>query len=116
MGVTQLLLAVHAPAVCVGRLVGANLVAITKPQRDHGLIAQGVGASGGAEHMVHTTMQWFQRASAHNDHVLVLMDVKNAFNSVDRAAIMQAVPVRHHCPKLVPFVDFVTPTHRRSSS
>eukprot|EP00971_Amphidinium_carterae_P214150 4249900-Amphidinium_carterae.2 len=83
-GATQLLLSGQVPAVCRPRLAGANLVALTKPQGGHRPIAvgevlrsvagkvaassvreelqevfqpiqQGVGASGGAERMIHLT-------------------------------------------------------------
>jgi hypothetical protein len=39
---------------------------------------------------------------AHPDHVILTLDCKNAFNSVDRSTILQAV--REHFPTTLPFV------------
>eukprot|EP00971_Amphidinium_carterae_P133481 2643822-Amphidinium_carterae.1 len=107
-GVTQLLLEGDVPATCWAHRKGATdpslqgvvgKVAVYSVQEELQdvlqPVQQGVGASGGAERMVHLTRQWFQHASIHNHHVFVLMDAKNAFNSVDRAAFMQAVG--HQC-------------------
>ena len=113
-------------------LCGAKLAAIPKPQGDLRPVAcgdtlrrvtakaafaeageeirslleplqVGVGTSGGAEAIVHATRQWLGRNSSNHDKVLLLVDLSNAFNTVDRWAVRQAF--RRYVPRLVPWVD-----------
>ena len=71
----------------------------------------GVGTAGGAEATVHVARQWLHRNRAEADKVLVTLDLENAFNSVDRSAVMAAV--RRVAPGLSPWVDFC---YKRSSN
>ena len=64
----------------------------------------GVGTRGGCEAVVHTCRQWIARNKQDNRKILVKVDISNAFNCVDRSAVLQAV--RRVAPELTPFVDF----------
>ena len=65
---------------------------------DHGQV--GVGVPGGAEIATHLARRvgdlWQQPDFA--DHVIVKIDVKNAFNTVDRSAMLEAAC--RHCPAI----------------
>ena len=62
----------------------------------------GVGVQSGAEAAVHAARQWADRNDVVGDRVLVKVDFSNAFNSVCRKAVLQAV--RERLPALVPWV------------
>jgi hypothetical protein len=64
----------------------------------------GVGTPLGAEAIVHTARQWLHRNNAIDNKVLVTLDLENAFNSVDRSAILAAA--RRVVPSLAPWMDF----------
>jgi hypothetical protein len=55
--------------------------------------------------------QWLHRNSTETKKVLVTLDLENAFNSVDRWAVMAAV--RRMAPTLAPWVDFCYRSHSR---
>ena len=63
----------------------------------------GVGTRNGCESVVHVVRQWCSRHHTDEDRVLALMDLSNAFNSVDRSAFRAAV--RRVAPCLAPWVD-----------
>ena len=113
-------------------LCGARLAALPKPQGDLRPVAcgdtlrritgkaafaeagdeiralleplqMGVGTPCGAEAMIHTTRQWLGRNSSNPDKVLLLLDLANAFNTVDRWAVRKAF--RRFVPRLAPWVD-----------
>ena len=54
-------------------------------------IQVGLRTSHGTEGVVHAARQWMNRHSDNANKVMVLIDIKNAFNSVDRSAVLQAV-------------------------
>ena len=64
----------------------------------------GVGTQGGCEALVHTVRQWMGRNSDNANCVLALLDLSNAFNTVDRSQVRQAI--RRVAPSLAPWVDF----------
>ena len=64
----------------------------------------GVGTRLGTEATVHVARQWMCRHSGDAHRVLVKMDLENAFNCVDRQAVLSAV--REMFPELAPWVDF----------
>ena len=64
----------------------------------------GVGVKCGAEAAVHTARQGAERNDAEGDKVLVKVDFSNAFNTVQRAAVLREV--RHHLPQLAPWADW----------
>ena len=64
----------------------------------------GVGVSGGAERVVHAVRNWAQRHAGQPHKVVLKVDFQNAFNSVDRAAVLQAV--RQHLPTLGCWADW----------
>ena len=68
----------------------------------------GAGRSGGAEILVHTVQVV---AEAHPDRAWVQLDVANAFPSVSRQAVLDAVT--EHAPALLPMAEMFL---RRASS
>ena len=52
----------------------------------------------GAEAAVHTARQWCQRNSTESDKVALKLDFSNAFNSINRAHLLEEV--REHFPEL----------------
>jgi hypothetical protein len=114
-------------------LCGASLAALPKPAGDHRPVAVGetlrrltskalasmhsdeariflepvqvgVGTKSGCEAIVHTVRQWMVRNKNSADKVLVKVDLSNAFNCVDRSAVLDAV--RLVSPGLAPWCDF----------
>ena len=63
----------------------------------------GVGSKFGCERVVHVARQWLGRNRNEEDKVLLLLDMANAFNTIDRTAVMSAT--RRICPGLAPWVD-----------
>ncbi|CAE7174441.1 unnamed protein product, partial [Symbiodinium pilosum] len=51
----------------------------------------GVGVPSGCDVAVHATRAWLHHNSGHADKILVKLDFRNAFNSVDRTALLRAV-------------------------
>ena len=64
----------------------------------------GVGTKAGAEAIVHAGRQWMQRHSTDTHRVLVKLDLSNAFNCVDRQALLNSV--RTTFPELATWADF----------
>ena len=63
----------------------------------------GVGARGGCEAIGHCARQWMCRHRGDRERLLVKIDMENAFNCVDREAMLDAV--RATFPYLAPWVD-----------
>ena len=64
----------------------------------------GVGVASGTEAIVHVTRQWLHRFRHDTSRVLVTIDIENAFNSVDRSAILRHI--RRVMPSLAPWADY----------
>ena len=64
----------------------------------------GVGTSGGAEAIVHTVRQWLGRNASEAQKVLLTVDLQNAFNTVDRSALLHEV--RRGLPSCAPWADY----------
>ena len=130
---TTLLARGRAPTGIAQWICGASLVALPKPQGGHRPVAVGetwrrltakilcadlvedirdhlepvqlgVGSKAACEAIVHVTRQWCSRHAADRNKCLVKMDLSNAFNCVDRSAVLHAV--RRVVPELVPWADF----------
>ena len=67
-------------------------------------IQMGVGTRFGCEAIVHTVRQWLARNALCVDKCIVKIDLSNAFNCVDRSAVLLAV--RAVAPDLAPWCDF----------
>ena len=63
----------------------------------------GVRTCHGTGGIVHAARQWMNRHSNNSNKVMVLIDIKNAFNCVDRSAVLQAV--RESFSEIVPWAD-----------
>jgi len=63
----------------------------------------GVGVKAGAEVLVHVARQWLGRNREERGKVLVMIDLENAFNSIDRAAVRQGI--RRTFPAAAPWID-----------
>ena len=61
----------------------------------------GVGSRSGAETIIHKVRSWYRMAPP--DHVLLQLDFKNAYNSINRTAMLQAV--EEHCPLFRPYAQ-----------
>ena len=87
------------------RIVGNCLIApVVDDLRDSLEPLQlGVGTKAGAEAMVHAVRQWTQRNTEETNKCLVMLDLRNAFNCVDRAAFLEAI--RIFSPGLAPWAD-----------
>lgn len=88
------------------RVVGKVLAVVASEEvRNHLEPLQvGVGTKSGCEAVVHTVRQWVGRNHSDGDCVLALLDISNAFNTVDRTEVRRAV--RRVVPELTPWVDF----------
>ena len=64
----------------------------------------GVGTKLGVEAVVHVARQWKDRHGQDARRVLVKLDLENAFNCVDRQAVLSAI--RETFPQLAPWTDF----------
>ena len=58
----------------------------------------------GTEAAVHSLRQWCERNAAVPGKVLLKLDFRNAFNSIDRGEVLRAV--RERLPCLAPWVEF----------
>ena len=67
-------------------------------------IQLGVGVSGGVEIVVHAAVQFLNSLSDNHENILLALDVKNAFNSVDRRAIREQICT--HFPSLLQYFDW----------
>lgn len=134
--VVQLLARGHAPLELAAHLAGATLHALPKNNGDdvrpiavgetlRRLVAKclcadaraaardwlsplqiGVGVPLGTEAAVHTARHWVQRHAGQVDQVLLKVDFHNAFNMVDRAALLREVRLRS--PGLAPGLNGAT--------
>ena len=83
------------------RLAGKLLIARYQPEAAGRLTPEqvGVGVPRGAENLVHRVRMWLQQAAP--DHVLLQLDFRNAFNSVKRKVLLQAIA--DSCPWFLPY-------------
>jgi len=90
----------------IRRLVAKCLCSITKEQARHYLwpLQLGVSTPLGAEVGAQTARQWCERHAGDPDRALVTIDFENAFNTVDRTAILRQV--RHRFPGLSAWVEW----------
>jgi len=138
--VVRILLTGTAPAEVMPHLAGATLHALPKDSGDLRAIAVGevlrrltakclcsalreaahralgplqvgVAAKFGADTVVHTARQWVQRHAGHVDKVFLKVDFHNAFNTVDRAALLRQV--RLQFPGLAPWAEWCYDRHSR---
>ena len=129
----QLLARGEAPATLASHLAGATLHALPKKQGGVRPIAVGevlrrlvgklwcqavreesraylwplqvgVGVPSGCEAAVHATRGWLHRNSGHADKILLKLDFRNAFNSIDRTALLRQV--RAHAPECACWADW----------
>ena len=71
----------------------------------------GVATRHGTEAVVHTARQWVQRHAGIPDQVLLKIDFSNAFNTVDRAALLRETRLR--LPGLSPWAEWCYGHHSR---
>ena len=71
----------------------------------------GVATRHGTEAVVHTARQWVQRHAGIPDQVLLKIDFSNAFNTVDRAALLRETRLR--LPGLSPWAEWCYGHHWR---
>ena len=71
----------------------------------------GVAVPLGGEAAVHTARQWMHRRGGHATDVFLKVDFHNAFNTVDRAALLRQV--RLHLPGLAPWAEWCYSRHSR---
>ena len=71
----------------------------------------GVATRNGTEAIVHTVRRWVQRHAGQPDHVLLKIDFSNAFNTVDRAALLRETRLR--LPGLSPWAEWCYGHHSR---
>ena len=64
----------------------------------------GVGVSGGVEIVVHAATHFLHSLDDYPENILLALDVKNAFNSVDRRAIREQICT--HFPSLLQYFDW----------
>ncbi len=131
--ITTLLARGRAPSSIAPWLCGAKLAALEKPQGGHRPVAVGetwrrltakvladnvgeelrahleplqlgVGSQLACEAIVHVVRQWLARHAADRSRCLVKMDLSNAFNCVDRSAVLASV--RRVVPELAPWADY----------
>ena len=83
------------------RLAGKLLIGRYHPEAASRLQPEqvGVGVLRGAEALVHKVRMWLQQAAP--NHVLLQLDFKNAFKSVKRKVLLEAVA--EHCPWFLPY-------------
>jgi len=84
-------------AKIAGNMVVEEMASLLSPRQ------LGYGIRGGAEAAVHATRQYLNNLEP--DHAVVKLDFKNAFNSVRRDKMLDAVQVL--APKIYPFVHCV---------
>jgi hypothetical protein len=66
-------------------------------------IQLGVGVRGATEAIIHKAKEWLHsRIPA--DHAMMLLDFSNAFNSLDRSAMLRAIADR--CPHFLPYAAY----------
>ena len=63
----------------------------------------GVGVPGGCEAAIHSARDFIQSSqTTHEQQIIVKVDVRNAFNSIDRPVFLQKV--LDHCPQIYPLL------------
>ena len=89
------------------RLVGKILLARNMPKINSALGANqfGVGAKSGTERIAHLVRRLAKKHRGNRRYVLLKVDMRNAFNTVDRLAVLRAV--HETCPELFPWVDWL---------
>jgi hypothetical protein len=65
----------------------------------------GVGVSGGAEAILHSANRVMSQRYEDGSLAMLTVDFSNAFNMVDRSAMLQEVRVR--CPSISLWVEFL---------
>ena len=95
----------HRPIACGDtwrRLCAKCLVANVKDDVSEFLFPMqlGVGVRGATEAIVHVLRQWLVMWRADPHRLVVTVDIENAFNSIDRSAILSSV--RRILPALTP--------------
>ena len=63
----------------------------------------GVGVRGATEAIIHRVKEWLH-SGVPADHALLLVDFSNAFNTLDRSAMLRAISER--CPHFLPYAVF----------
>jgi hypothetical protein len=63
----------------------------------------GVGVRGATEAIIHRVKEWLH-SGVPADHALLLLDFSNAFNTLDRTAMLRAISER--CPHFLPYARF----------
>ncbi|GJV79785.1 putative reverse transcriptase domain-containing protein [Tanacetum coccineum] len=103
--VVNLWLAGRCQSILAEFVASAPLTPLLKPDNGIRPIAYGVGVSGGAEAVLHSANRVL--SEYHNDGSLAMLtvDFSNAFNLVDRLALLHEVRVR--CPSISLWVDFL---------
>ena len=71
----------------------------------------GVAVPLGGEAAVYTARQWMYRRGGHATDIFLKVNFHNAFNTVDRAALLRQV--RLHLPGLVPWAEWCYSRHSR---
>ena len=64
----------------------------------------GVALPGGCEAAVHVSRQWFARHAGSRQKMFVKLDLSNAFNTLDRQALLHAV--HEELPALAPWASW----------
>ena len=57
----------------------------------------GVGSRGGAEAIVHTVREWFQKSRGDTKRIIAQIDLANAFNTLDQHGLLEASRVYAPC-------------------
>ena len=81
---------------CLRRLVGKCLCQAFKEEAKSALwpLQLGVAVPLGCEAVVHTVRQWAHRNAGHATKVVLKVDFRNAFKTVDRAALLRQLRLR----------------------
>ena len=100
----------------IRRLVGKVLCHATRDDSNQYFwpLQVGVGVKLGGEAAVHTARQWAERNAGTADKVLLKVDFQNAFNSVDRFALLSET--RAAFPGLACWVDWCYPSSDLAST
>ena len=98
---------------CLGRLASKCLcVAVRDAAREYlSQLQLGVAVPHGIEAPVHVARHWAHGHSSHPNKCFLTVDFANAFNSVDRAALLREV--RLHLPGLAPYAEWCYGKHSR---
>ena len=86
----------------MSKIIGASISEVVQSYLEP--VQVGVGTASGTEALVHVVRQWCGRHRENSDNVLALLDISNAFNSVDRSAFRKVL--RRVAPSAAPWTDF----------